>query len=156
MRHCQVCAIASIYPFQQPNKTTSSSVTSFQGGSLTGVPSSLSTTGTGGERGGGAVSSQLSSKAANKSKLLKKIEERNVSISNAKRRWSFLKEQTCKKMAAEGAPMETPKVATTPSSAPANPAPTQTEDYQHQQQAQSNLYQRPKIINITQVIMVFF
>ena len=37
--------------------------------------------------GGGAVSNQLSSKAANKSKLLKKIEERNVSISNAKRRW---------------------------------------------------------------------
>ena len=44
----------------------------------------------------GAVSSQMSSKAKNKSNLLKKIEERNVSISNAKRRWSFLKEQTCR------------------------------------------------------------
>ena len=30
-----------------------------------------------------------------RTKMLKKIEERNVSISNAKRRWVFLKEKTC-------------------------------------------------------------
>ena len=30
-----------------------------------------------------------------RSSMLRKIEERNVSISNAKRRWVFLKEKTC-------------------------------------------------------------
>ena len=36
-----------------------------------------------------------SSSSFARSSMLRKIEERNVSISNAKRRWTFLKEKTC-------------------------------------------------------------
>ena len=77
-----------------------------------------------------------------RNKLLKKIEERNVSISNAKRRWSFLKEQTCKKKQDEdkAPPNQLSKIE--------EPTPSRT--------ITASVRQRPKIINITQVKAVKF
>ena len=71
-----------------------------------------------------------------RNKLLKKIEERNVSITNAKRRWSFLKEQTCKKK---------PDEDKTPPNQPSKIEPTSSPTIT------ASVRQRPRIINITQV-----
>ena len=79
----------------------------------------------------------------------------SVSISNAKRRWSFLKDQTCKKRAEAAATTHSPSTASGSggSSGYGQKGQTglQTKDDREQGPNNMGVPQRPRIINITQV-----
>ena len=94
--------------------------------------------------------------------MLRKIEERNVSISNAKRRWVFLKEKTCQQANTKnqgrilGSNVSRGGLDANESSIKLNPMdelpPDMTISGAPPPSNNITPRQRPRIINITQVI----